>query len=214
MINWRNDPASIVRAQVDKWFGTTSLGPAFITRDGGVFRVSKEELTRMRAEGEHDVLILQTRMTNRAHIAIGVVVATLVVTTTFSKELIAPWGTIIKALGYAIYSCHGIWMFYEAYRYDREVKAVRDTIGGRFEGKVPLPAGLTGSMLKANPFQLLLTALVLMLVGLVSGAELLAHRDIDLITLIPDWAYLGIVPFAWGLYFLAHIFDRSRGVGS
>ncbi len=214
MINWRNDPVSVVRAHVDKWFGTTSLGPAFIARDGRVFRVSEEEVTRMRADSEHAVLALHTRMTNRAYLAVAIMVATFVGATTLASGLAAPCNTIVKTLGYAIYSSHGVWIFYEAYRYDRDVKAARDALADQFAARVPLPAGLTGRMSRPNPFQGVLTSLVLVLVGLNFGAEFLAHRDIDLIRLIPAWAYLGIVPLAWGLYFLANAFDRSRGVGS
>lgn len=214
MFNTRNDPASVAKAQVDTWFGRTDLGGVFLARDGRAFRIGNEEAERLRDRAECDVLALQLRMRQRAYIAIFLIVILFVAITGAASRFSPPWDEVVRNIGYAIYSAHGVWIFYEAYRYDREVKAARDGIAASMASRVPLPAAFSARLVKANPFRLLTTGSMILLAGFYVAAEFMAHRDVDLIGLIPPVLYIVIVPVVWGLYYLAHLFDRNRGVGS
>jgi hypothetical protein len=214
MINLKNDPASIAKAQVDKWFGTTAQGPVFLTRDARAYRLSADELNRLRDDAEAEVTSGQIRMRFRTYLALFLVVITFVGMTMLAAKVAAPWDGIIKATGYGLYAAHGVWILYEAFKYDREVKAVRDKIAAALTTRVPLPASMTEQMTRTNPFQVIMVTCVALLLVVYFLAENLAHRGIDIISMIPAWAYLGFVPLVWGLYFLAHVFDRRRGVGS
>jgi hypothetical protein len=214
MINTRNDPVSIAKAQVDKWFGQLSLGHVFIARDKRVFRLTLGELEHMREDAESQAIRLQLRMRTRTYFAVGIVVATFILASEIASRFATPWNTIIKNFGFAIYTSHGVWIFYEAYRLDRDIKAIRDRLTDKLSSRVPLPGGLTDQMTRSNPFQAILIGCVLTLVAVYALTELLAHHGIDLVSMIPMWIYVGIVPVAWVLYFLAQHFDRKRGVGS
>lgn len=214
MINTSNDPAAIAKAQVDTWFGQHNLGQVFIARDKRVFRLGPGELERLRDDAEAEVTKLQLQMRFRVYLAIGLVVAAFIGFQIMANSFAPPLDKIIENAGYAIYSAHGFWIFYEAYLYEAKVKAVRDAIATSMAGRVPLPNGLTEQMTRANPFKIAMVVITLGLVALYLAAETLAHRGFDLISAIPMWAYFGIVPLTWGLYLLAHFLDRKRGVGS
>jgi hypothetical protein len=214
MINLKNDPASIAKAQVDKWFGRNALGPVFLTRDSRAYRLSAEELARLRDDAQAEVTAGQLRMRSRTYLAMFLVVIVFVGMTMLAAKFAAPWNGIIKATGYGIYSAHGVWILYEAFKYDREVKAVRDRIAASLSTRVPLPAAMTEQLTRTNPFQALMVGCFAVLLITYFAIEQLAHHGIDLISMIPAWVYLGVVPLVWGLYFLAHLFDRRRGVGS
>ncbi len=214
MFAQRSDHASVAKAQVDKWFGQATVGPVFLARDKAVYRLSPEEVERLREDAIADVIILQMRMRTRTYVAIFLVIFLFIALSSWSRGLDAPWNEIVNRTGYAIYSAHGVWIFYEAYKIDRAVKAVRDRIASSLKGRVPLPEMITEHLTRTNPFTILLTGIVIFFVALSVVAEMLAHRGIDLITILPPWMLFAVLPVAWGLYFLGKHFDRSRGVGS
>ena len=214
MVNFRDDPASVAKAQVEKWFGKTTLGPAFLTRDSRVFRLSPDETTRLREAAEAEVADLQMRMRRRTYLAVFIAIVVFMGMTSLSAKMAAPWHDVVKDAGFAIYAAHGLWILYESFQYDREVKSVRDGIAAAMAGRVPLPEMLTEQMTRGNPFQALLIGVVSLLFALYFVAELSAHRGVELIEMVPSWIYFGFLPLVSGLFFLGQYFDRNRGVGS
>lgn len=199
--------------QVAQWFAVRNGETLFLPGDGRVLPLGRDEAAAIRSSVEAKAIGWHAGFELRAWIAVIAFVAVFMTMQTLSHKVPTQYEEGVRAAAYAIYSVHGLWILWEAIQVGRAMKTLRASIAHSLAGRVPLPAERAGALGRIDPVPAVLTALVLALFGWNWLAEVLAHRGLDLIGVIPAWLPIPLALFIAIVALGSRWLDRRNGIG-
>jgi len=196
------------RANVNRWFPSSPLGPMFDAGDGRMLPIPADagEPWRAEAYARIDKFLVESRPPPQWAM-VGIILA-------FTGGLLAlqplvgfsggQIGVIVMA-GLTLWHGHDIYLLWQ---YRRDLRALRARIAASLALRSPLPAELGARFRQTNPWRTALHIWVFSLIALAIAAQhFVAPDQVTGATMAVALLAVGV---AWLLYFAARRVDRSQ----
>jgi hypothetical protein len=195
-------------AAIARWFAPSPVGLLYYGTDGTARPIAADRAEHHRAEAERAVETYLQDLPAQGPLFLGLIFAAIIIAWCIADLFgLSKTGAIPAGFGVGAAGAHLVELTH-LFAMRGKLRAIRAAISAELRATAPVPGTIAAQFRRRNPFKIALEALVLV-IGIFA---MLAMHDEWLLTAIPMWIYIAVVPLAWLLFALMKYRDAKSGV--